>query len=508
MSWFKKSIIQQLKENEARQKEYDAIPIAGKATSERTASNEQRANSARMEKIRKERDEKEKAEDGQKLVIDMAKIECKLCTNPQGLLKVNFDTPSVQGKKTATVKETNMKSLIFMGNCTKSPNSSSPCASVMQLGEWKDVGTLKVQEEFPLLLKSTIPCNYGGAVIEIKDCGQRNEPSNLDTVGMPVPENEEIITVNGHYYNINGTFEGKIDENENEGSVNDVYTCSSKEKKLDKNSKEVEVYKDIELLKENDVNITHSDFCYIAYVVKMEAGEADLRELKCIAYASFNRSNTKKTSWKKLLTTSYSSVGNKKELSDNNIDKKSKLTRQALFSVLKSEEDITDGAEFWDGTDFLAWGNSETNPYNKHGQNKFDEYKFIEIPKNIYDDFVEANGSSARYSDKGNHKEKDDVGIHEHIKKKIKKKILGKDGKPVLGKDGKPTYEEVEVPNKIKYPIPATDFENQDYWISGSFYYETGIKATNGISGTITAGKSIFWKLTTKRLTSATPTKK
>jgi hypothetical protein len=54
---------------------------------------------------------------------------------------------------------------------------------------------------------------------------------------------------------------------------------------------------------------------------------------------------------------------------------------------------------------------------------------------------------------------------------------------------------------------PAADFENQDYWKSGSFYYETGVKQTYGISGTINAGKSIFWKRTKTRLTSETPVK-
>ncbi len=78
----------------------------------------------------------------------------------------------------------------------------------------------------------------------------------------------------------------------------------------------------------------------------------------------------------------------------------------------------------------------------------------------------------------------------------------------LIGKDGKPTFEEVEVPSKIKYAIPAADFENQDYWKSGSFYYETGVSQTYVISGTVNAGKSIFWKRTKKRLTSETPVKK
>jgi hypothetical protein len=314
----------------------------------------------------------------------------------------------------------------------------------------------------------------------------------------------KILDVNGHFYNIDGTFEGKINESENVGSVDDVYTCVGKSNSKNDKGEEILTYNDIKLLKENDKNITHSDFCYIAYVVKMEAGDNDLKELKCIAYSSFNRSKNTKSTWKKLLSTSYSSVNNKQEMKSSLNDDKSKLTRKALFYVLNKEDDLTNGAELWDGTDFLAWGNSETNPYNKLGQNKFDEYKFIEIRKDVYDSFLLANGTSTKYGDKGNHNDKSDKGTHEHIKKKVKQIVKGKDGKPLLDKNGKPIYEEVEVPSKIKYKIPASDFENKDYWTSGNFYYEADLKKVNGISGTINAGKSIFWKITKTRLTSET----
>ena len=469
----------------------------------------------RQEEARKENEKEAKAEDDLKHVIDQAKLECKMCVTPMGDLKVNFDTPSIQDKKIATVKEKDMTSIMFKGNCTKSPNSASPCAGVMQLGEWKDTGTSLIQDQPPLLLKSTIKCNFGGSDIKITDCGQKAEPENIDVVGAPVaPTVVEVIYVNGHFYNEDGRYEGKVDETTNTGVIDDVYTCTGKGKAKDKDGKDIDVYNGIKLMKENDENITHSNFCYIAYVVKMEAGDSDLKELKCIAYSSYNYSKDvtpkkdEKSKWKQVLAGKYSSVRKKKELKNSLNDDKSKLTRKALFYVLNGETDLTNGAKFWDGTDFLAWGNSETNPYNKLGQNKFDEYKFIEIPKDIYDSFVLANGTSSRYPDAGDHNEKTHKGTHEHITKKVKKKILDKDKKPVLGKDGKPTFDEVEVPSKIKYAIPAADFENQDYWKSGNFYYDTGVNETYGISATVNAGKSIFWKKTKTRLTSETLIKK
>jgi hypothetical protein len=326
----------------------------------------------------------------------------------------------------------------------------------------------------------------------------------------------EIKLVNGHFYNINGAFEGKIDEPENDGSVEDVYTCIGKSTQKDKNGKEITTYNSIKLLKENDENITHSNFCYIAYVVKMEAGGTDFKELKCIAYTSFNYSKNetlkknKKSKWRQALAGVFSSVPGKKELSDELQNEKDKLTRKALFYVLTGEEDLTNGATFWDGTDFLAWGDSEMNIYNKVGSNKFDDFKFIEIPKDVYDSYLSANGSSIRYpiQKKYAHDKKNDKGTHEDLTKKVKKQVKGKDGKPILGKDGKPTFEMVDEPSGAKYTLPATDFENQDYWKSGSFYYKTDSKETYGISGTISAGKSIFWKKTKTRLTSETPIKK
>jgi hypothetical protein len=126
----------------------------------------------RAEETQKENEEADKAEDGLKHVIDGAKLKCDLCVTPEGDLKVNFDTPTIQGKKIATIKEKDMTSVIFKGNCKKSPYQASPCSGVMQLADWKDTGTSLIQDQPPLLLKSTIKCNYGGVPIAITDCGQ------------------------------------------------------------------------------------------------------------------------------------------------------------------------------------------------------------------------------------------------------------------------------------------------------------------------------------------------
>ena len=351
---------------------------------------------------------------------------------------------------------------------------------MLSLTKWQDFGTVNVQDNFALLKKSTLPGTgkMPGNVppesgkIEFVDSGQINVPENITTKGVPVPENVDDNT-EYIYYTKEGLYLGGIE------SSPKVYLSTQGEyDKAKKDKKWSLINKESNLLKENEKSISNNDFNYISYVVKMESGDNDLKELKCIAFASYNRSKKVNKTWRGLLSTTYSSVPNKKSLNMSDKDSKSLNARKSVISVLINEADITKGAEFWDGTDFLAWGNSEQNPYNKLGQNKFDEYKFIEIPKDVYTDFVGAQSLSTTYPDKGNHTKGNEHGSHEHIT--IKKK-------------------DKEV-KKIKYKIPAAEFTDNKNWKSGNFYYETGVKATNGISGTISAGKSIFWKLTPNRL--------
>jgi hypothetical protein len=61
-------------------------------------------------------------------------------------------------------------------------------------------------------------------------------------------------------------------------------------------------------------------------------------------------------------------------------------------------------------------------------------------------------------------------------------------------KKGKKTIYE----NKLKYEIPEAVFKDKNNWKTGDFYYKTGVKTIYGIIATITAGKSIFWKLSKK----------
>lgn len=75
------------------------------------------------------------------------------------------------------------------------------------------------------------------------------------------------------------------------------------------------------------------------------------------------------------------------------------------------------------------------------------------------------------------HNTENDSGTHTHFVNERKK--------------GKKTIYE----NKLKYEISEAIFKDKDNWKTGDFYYKTGVKTIYGIIATITAGKSISWKL-------------
>lgn len=92
------------------------------------------------------------------------------------------------------------------------------------------------------------------------------------------------------------------------------------------------------------------------------------------------------------------------------------------MDALTNRTDPTNGAQFWDGTDFLAWGFSSPDGTP---QNKFEEYHTVIIPQNVYDSFLKSQQS------------------------KYTKGTVMYRGK--------------------KYSIPASVFTNRNNWKGGSF---------------------------------------
>lgn len=180
---------------------------------------------------------------------------------------------------------------------------------------------------------------------------------------------------------------------------------------------------------------------------------------------SKNHSNSLEQKWKTLMASGYSSVTNKTSLLDSTKTAEANLARRAVIYVLEEHDDITDGAEFWDGTDFIAWG-LETTPKGIKKHTKFRQYKFIEIPSTIYNSYKSNHSSSIRYSEDGHTSSMPHNPAETHTHK-----------------DG-----------KIHYKIPAEVFKN-NLTSTGDFQYDTNVSTTYGLTATLSAGESIFWKL-------------
>lgn len=251
--------------------------------------------------------------------------------------------------------------------------------------------------------------------------------------------------LNGHYYNIEtGLYEGKITTGK--GSLEDVYACKGK-------------ISDTDFIAPQNANITHQKFQECARVVSHESGTATI-ECIYIAFTANNYAKQTKKSLHSLLMSGYSTMpaGTKTPLPDQpgngkKEDPKYSLARKGVLKVCLNEEDPTNGATHWDGTDFLAWG--LTSPYKKPDGSfkphaKFREYNKIIIPKSIFDSFLAGT-------------------LKEYPKGKVK-------------------Y------SGTLYDIPATVFKDNKNWISGNFEYVTGVKSKLSLTAKVTAGHTVFWK--------------
>lgn len=292
------------------------------------------ANSQKMVGKRVENEAKDKAEAGLKVVIDTATLECMLCTNPKGIMVVNYDTPTIQEKKTATVKEKGPTSLVFMGTCKKSPQMAIPCAAVMNVREWKDVGTYQSQEELILLQKSTIPCTYGQVDIKITDSGQIHQPESIDVAGAPVPEKNE--KVNGYFFNYDGTFEGQV-VGEKAGEKTDVYACEGK-------GSEKDIY-----LRIKKISIKYEKFISDSSTTYGESSAAYdvIDRLEFFAIASVHKRNKKAYGINSDFAKKFRAL---KDIDRNNHESM-KHSIAAEINVLTDGHDYSNGAKQWDGAE-------------------------------------------------------------------------------------------------------------------------------------------------------------
>jgi hypothetical protein len=199
-------------------------------------------------------------------------------------------------------------------------------------------------------------------------------------------EEERIIYINGHFYNKDGTFEGKINAPDFDGSVDDVYVCDGKSTQK-RNGEDFVTYNNAKLLKENNVNISHGEFANNSYLIYHEASLTGNKETALwIAHTVNNALHSKykrgKNTFNELFKgTKYSTVpktDKSKTISTKSNSEYHRFSRSAMISVLQGNEDPTGNSYFWDGLDFFTKSGELDHP-------KFEQYKSVNVLKEHLD---------------------------------------------------------------------------------------------------------------------------
>ncbi|AWM15206.1 hypothetical protein DI487_15960 [Flavobacterium sediminis] len=151
--------------------------------------------------------------------------------------------------------------------------------------------------------------------------------------------------------------------------------------KTDEATKEASATALDNLVRNSDaISLSHDEFATIANIIKKESS-GDYNETLAIAHTASNRAKAAGKTLFNLLNTTYSSVSSadKVALSEKNTST-NKGARRAVFDVLNGGSDPTNGAQYWDGVDFLAWGQIQVLITEARMQNFIKmEFQFLEI---------------------------------------------------------------------------------------------------------------------------------
>ncbi|WP_281322575.1 type VI secretion system tube protein TssD [Flavobacterium aestivum] len=299
----------------------------------------------------------------------------------------------------------------------------------------------------------------------------------------PKEEEDRVVYINGHFYNTEGIFEGKVNNNANSGNVEDVYVCEGK-------GKEKDTFLNIKKL-----DITHENFCYIAGVIKAE-DSSTFESAAATTQATFNAVKFEKGSdlamgeqskfAKKLLATDYSSVSSKTALDDSKKNTEDKNARKGLIHVLQGKKDYSEGAVLWDGIDFADKGINH-NKATKDGG--------ISITKELWVKFI--NSCEYKPDSKGVLRLYRHTGIN-HDKDKTKTEALATipfEEKKVVTSTSNELYVFEPFPSQNtdwNFPTGSQDEKNIDYYeTEGTNKFNKGMTLNKA---TVVAGRHIFWK--------------
>lgn len=198
---------------------------------------------------------------------------------------------------------------------------------------------------------------YSQGNITFNAGGFINETAESHSYGVPIDApnfllEDRIVYVNGHFYNKDGTFEGKINEPDFEGSVEDVYVCDGKSTQKNKDGYDLLTYNNTKLLKENDMSITHERFVILSSTVYGESSFPYLKKddenlkFEMFSLASVHHNYPKEAAFGK--NSKAAKDFRKKETQERN-NTKMQIAIAAIINALTDGQDYSNGARYWDG---------------------------------------------------------------------------------------------------------------------------------------------------------------
>lgn len=213
--------------------------------------------------------------------------------------------------------------------------------------------TINTKGNHYMYSQGNITFNAAGFINETAESHSYGDPIEAP----PVKLEDRIINVNGHFYNNDGTFEGKIDEPDFQGSVNDVYVCDGKSTQKDKNGNDFVTYNNTRLLRDKDLNIEHEKFINFASTVYGESSayrdnvtiEEELT-LEMRAIASVHKINKIAFGF----NSDQAKLFRKTDIEKRNNSKK-QLAVEAIIHSFTSDQDASNGATMWDGAEQAAF---------------------------------------------------------------------------------------------------------------------------------------------------------
>lgn len=109
-----------------------------------------------------------------KFVNQAGKVRCEYCKGAavEAGLKVTSTEVLLQDKPYMTTGDNNGKiNFLFEGNCLAVSNNP-PCISVIELGKWEKASDVHIDNNYALIVRSTIKCARSGEDIQIVHSGQ------------------------------------------------------------------------------------------------------------------------------------------------------------------------------------------------------------------------------------------------------------------------------------------------------------------------------------------------